>query len=153
MQLCLNVQLPPEFGGLSGEALYIDTEDNIRPERLCSMADYCLKNCKELSQTFSVDKLISRIHLRTCNKDAQDLVEIITNQIEPFIEQNPKIRLVVIDSIAYHFRYDYRGDARDYELAQIAHKLKQLAHSKKIAVSFNLLKLFWVMLTIMKTII
>jgi hypothetical protein len=25
MQLCINVQLPPEFGGLAGEAIYIGT--------------------------------------------------------------------------------------------------------------------------------
>ncbi|MCK4238931.1 MAG: hypothetical protein KAX33_07415, partial [Candidatus Lokiarchaeota archaeon] len=33
-QLCVNVQLPEEKGGLSGKALYIDTEGTFRPERI-----------------------------------------------------------------------------------------------------------------------
>jgi DNA repair protein RadA len=39
-QLCVNVQLPVERGGLSGEALYIDTENTFRPERIIKMAQH-----------------------------------------------------------------------------------------------------------------
>jgi len=38
-QLCVNVQLPKEDGGLSGCALYIDTEGTFRPERIIQMAE------------------------------------------------------------------------------------------------------------------
>jgi DNA repair protein RadA len=34
----VNVQLPPERGGLSGAALYIDTENTFRTERIVQMA-------------------------------------------------------------------------------------------------------------------
>ena len=37
-QLCVNVQLPPERGGLNGAALYIDTENTFRTERIVQMA-------------------------------------------------------------------------------------------------------------------
>jgi DNA repair protein RadA len=37
-QLCVNVQLPPERGGLSGAALYIDTENTFRTERIVQMS-------------------------------------------------------------------------------------------------------------------
>ncbi|MGW8289557.1 MAG: helix-hairpin-helix domain-containing protein, partial [Candidatus Bathyarchaeia archaeon] len=37
-QLCVNVQLPPEEGGLRGAALYIDTENTFRTERIFQMA-------------------------------------------------------------------------------------------------------------------
>ena len=33
MQLALDVQLPPEFGGLGGQALYLDTEGSLTLER------------------------------------------------------------------------------------------------------------------------
>ena len=33
-QLCVNVQLPPERGGLNGAALYVDTENTFRLERI-----------------------------------------------------------------------------------------------------------------------
>ncbi|MEM0309217.1 MAG: helix-hairpin-helix domain-containing protein, partial [Thermofilaceae archaeon] len=39
-QLAVMVQLPRERGGLSGRALYIDTEGTFRPERIISMARY-----------------------------------------------------------------------------------------------------------------
>jgi DNA repair protein RadA len=37
-QLCVNVQLPSEQGGLGGAALYIDTENTFRTERIFQMA-------------------------------------------------------------------------------------------------------------------
>ena len=39
-QLCVNVQLPVERGGLEGGALYIDTENTFRLERISQMARY-----------------------------------------------------------------------------------------------------------------
>jgi DNA repair protein RadA len=130
----------PSNVGLSAEGLYIDTEKSFRPERIESMALNALKRYKDLNPNVSVDYLKSRVHLKECFDDAKQLLQMIDQQIEPFIEMNPKIRLIVIDSIAQHFRYDYKGKdyERDYELAQIAYKLKHLALSKKIAVSFDL---------------
>ncbi len=37
-QLCVNVQLPLEQDGLGGKAIYIDTENTFRPERVAQMA-------------------------------------------------------------------------------------------------------------------
>lgn len=36
-QLAVNVQLPEEHGGLHGSAIFIDTEDTFRPERIAGM--------------------------------------------------------------------------------------------------------------------
>ena len=36
-QMAVNVQLPEEEGGLSGSAIYIDTENTFRPERIEQM--------------------------------------------------------------------------------------------------------------------
>ena len=38
-QLCVNVQLPYEEGGLNGSALYIDTEGTFRPERIIQISE------------------------------------------------------------------------------------------------------------------
>ena len=38
-QLVVNVQLPPEEGGLNGSAIMIDTENTFRPERIKDMAE------------------------------------------------------------------------------------------------------------------
>ena len=37
-QLCMNVQIPKELGGVDGEALYIDTHGDFAVERLTEMA-------------------------------------------------------------------------------------------------------------------
>ena len=37
-QMCVNVQLPRDVGGLQGRAIFIDTEDSFRPERIAGMA-------------------------------------------------------------------------------------------------------------------
>jgi DNA repair protein RadA len=39
-QLCVNVQLPIERGGLNGAALYVDTENTFRLERIAQMAKF-----------------------------------------------------------------------------------------------------------------
>ena len=39
-QLCINVQLPPEKGGLNGGVLYVDTENTFRLERIIQMAKH-----------------------------------------------------------------------------------------------------------------
>jgi DNA repair protein RadA len=47
-QLCVNVQLPPERGGLSGGALYVDTENTFRLERIIQMAKHLGLDLKKL---------------------------------------------------------------------------------------------------------
>ena len=39
-QLCVNVQLPPEKGGLCGGALYLDTETTFKLERIVQMSQH-----------------------------------------------------------------------------------------------------------------
>ena len=39
-QLCVNVQLEEDGGGLEGGALYIDSEGTFRPERIIQMAEF-----------------------------------------------------------------------------------------------------------------
>ena len=38
-ELAVTVQLPPEKGGLSGDCVFIDTENTFRPERIKQIAD------------------------------------------------------------------------------------------------------------------
>jgi DNA repair protein RadA len=41
MQLSVNVQLPVVFGGIDGDAVYVDTEGSFAPSRTLQMAE-CL---------------------------------------------------------------------------------------------------------------
>lgn len=96
-QLCVNVQLPKEKGGLEGRALYIDTEGTFRPERIIQMSEGLDLDYKEVLKNI--------IYGRAYNSDHQILlVKEATNLIK---EKN--IKLIVIDSLIGHFRSEYIG--------------------------------------------
>ncbi len=96
-QLCVNVQLPYEEGGLEGNALYVDTEATFRPERIIQMAD-----AKNLDYNKTLRNIIVG---RAYNSDHQVL--LIKEATKIIKEKN--IKLVVVDSIIGHFRSEYIG--------------------------------------------
>ena len=96
-QLCVNVQLPYDEGGLEGNALYIDTEATFRPERIIQMAEG-----KDLDH----NNVLKNITVgRAYNSDHQIL--LIQEAAKIIKEKN--IKLVVVDSIIGHFRSEYVG--------------------------------------------
>lgn len=96
-QLCVNVQLDYNQGGLEGNALYIDTEGTFRPERIIQMAyEYDL----EINQT-----LKNIILGRAYNSDHQ----MILTKDAPKIIEEKNIKLVIVDSLISHFRSEYIG--------------------------------------------
>lgn len=96
-QLCVNVQLPVEEGGLDGHALYIDTENTFRPERIIQMAE---------AKGMDPEEVLSRIHVaRAFNSNHQMmLVEKAADVCKEF-----PIRLIVVDSLTAHFRAEFVG--------------------------------------------
>ncbi len=96
-QLCVNVQLPYEEGGLEGNALYIDTEATFRPERIIQMAD---------AKDLDYNKVLKNIIVgRAYNSDHQVL---LVQEASKIIKEK-NIKLVVVDSIIGHFRSEYIG--------------------------------------------
>lgn len=51
MQLAVDVQIPECFGGVEGEAVYIDTEGSFLAERLADIAEVTVKHCQRLDTT------------------------------------------------------------------------------------------------------
>ncbi|MHA1914602.1 MAG: DNA repair and recombination protein RadA [Promethearchaeota archaeon] len=96
-QLCVNVQLPKEKGGLGGNALYIDTEGTFRPERIIQMSEGL-----DLDYNTILKKIIFG---RAYNSDHQVL--LIKEAANIIREKN--IKLIVIDSLIGHFRSEYIG--------------------------------------------
>ena len=96
-QLCVNVQLPREKGGLEGRALYIDTEGTFRPERIIQMAE---------ALDLDYDKVLKNIIFgRAYNSDHQILLAKEAGNI--IKEKN--VKLIVVDSLIGHFRSEYIG--------------------------------------------
>jgi DNA repair protein RadA len=96
-QLCVNVQLKQEEGGLDGGALYIDTEGTFRPERIIQMAE-----AKDMDYTKALQKIVVG---RAYNSDHQI---ILIKEASKIIEEKD-IKLVIVDSLIGHFRSEYVG--------------------------------------------
>jgi len=96
-QLCVNVQLPYDEGGLEGNALYIDTEATFRPERIIQMAEAKDLDHHKTLKNITVGRAYNSDHQVLLIKEATKIVK----------EKN--IKLVVVDSIIGHFRSEYIG--------------------------------------------
>lgn len=118
-QLCVNVQLPKEQGGLEGEAVYVDTENTFRPERIVQMA-----KALNLEQ----EKVLQKIHVaRAFNSNHQML---LVDTAKEKARELP-VRLFVVDSLTAHFRAEYLGRGalanRQQKLNKYMHELQRFA--------------------------
>ncbi|BDC19256.1 DNA repair and recombination protein RadA [Acidianus sp. HS-5] len=126
-QISVNVQLPPEKGGLSGKAVYIDTEGTFRWERIESMA-----KAAGLDPDTAMDNIY---YMRAINSDHQIA---IGDDLQEFIAKNPSVKVVIVDSVTSHFRAEYTGRenlaARQQKLNKHLHQLTRLAEIYDLAV-------------------
>ena len=125
-QLAINVQLPPEKGGLGGKAIFIDTEQTFRPERLMQMAEAMGMDPQEA--------LKNVLMARAYNSDHQ---MVLVEKAEEFIKSN-NVKLLIVDSLTSTFRSDYTGRGtlanRQQKLNRHLHKLQKLADVYNLAV-------------------
>ena len=120
-QACVNVQLPPEKGGLDGGALYIDTENTFRPERIVQMAKF---------RGLDPQKVLKNIIWAEAYTSDHQM--FLLENADRIIKEN-NIRLIVVDSLTAHFRSEYIGREnlalRQQKLNQHMHKLIRLARA------------------------
>ena len=125
-QLAVNVQLPVEKGGLDGAALYIDTENTFRPERIVQMAEGIGLNPDQALKNIYVARAYNSDHQMLLAQKARELIE------------EKGIRLLVVDSLTAHFRAEYVGRGklaeRQQKLNRHMHELQQLADTYNLAV-------------------
>jgi len=125
-QLAVAVQLPKEKGGLEGKAIFIDSEQTFRPDRIESMA---------AALGLDVEKALRNIFAaRSYNSDHQVL---LAQKAEELCKKE-NIRLVIVDSVTASFRSDYTGRGtladRQQKLNRHLHDLQRLADVYNIAV-------------------
>lgn len=125
-QLCVNVQLPLEKGGLEKKAIYIDTENTFRPERIIQMA-------KPLG--LNTDEVLGNI--RVARAYTSDDQVFYTQKIGEMV-QDGSICLVVVDSLTSQFRADYTGRGmladRQQKLNRHLHDLQRMSDIHNVAV-------------------
>jgi len=120
-QMCVNVQLPIERGGLNGGALYIDTENTFRTERIVQMAQHLGLN---------PDDIIKRIVFAEAYTSDHQM--FLLENADKIVKDN-NIRLIVVDSLTAHFRSEYLGREmlaeRQQKLNKHMHRLIRLARA------------------------
>jgi len=158
IQLCVDVALPKQFGGVCGEALYIDTEGSFVPERALDMADALVNHVTKSSQSssnrsagkpgriiperFNEENILDGIHVFRVHDEASLVATI--QSLPGFIRSRENrsdditgVKLVVVDSIAFHYRSigpNTNYKARTQSLMKIAAFLSDLATTFDLAV-------------------
>ncbi|WP_327053249.1 DNA repair and recombination protein RadA [Halomicrococcus gelatinilyticus] len=141
-QLVVNVQLPPEQGGLGGAAMFIDSEDTFRPERVddmvrglpdeaiqAAMDDREIEGSPDDEEAMEelVDDFLDKIHVaKAFNSNHQMLLAEKAQELaNEHDESEWPIRLLCVDSLTAHFRAEYVGRG---ELAERQQKLNRHLH-------------------------
>jgi DNA repair protein RadA len=120
-QMCVNVQLPTERGGLDGAALYIDTENTFRTERIFQMSQHMGLNPEEVVRKIVFAEAYTSDHQMFLLENADKIIK------------DNNVRLIVIDSLTAHFRSEYLGREmlaeRQQKLNKHMHRLIRLARA------------------------
>ena len=142
-QLAVTVQLPKEHGGLEGSAIFVDSEDTFRPERIDQMVrghddevladtmasfgmeDASVDSEEDLEEL--VEEFLDRIHVaKAFNSNQQILLAEKAKEIASESQDDEfPVRLLCVDSLTAHFRAEYVGRG---ELAERQQKLNKHLH-------------------------
>jgi len=141
-QMCVNVQLAHEHGGLEGSAVFVDSEDTFRPERIDDMirglddatiADELDRRGiegapgDEDAMEALLEDFLDRIHVaKAFNSNHQILLAEKAKDLASEREDSEfPVRLLCVDSLTAHFRAEYVGRG---ELADRQQKLNKHLH-------------------------
>uniref|UniRef100_A0A0D9YAU9 DNA repair protein RAD51 homolog 3 n=1 Tax=Oryza glumipatula TaxID=40148 RepID=A0A0D9YAU9_9ORYZ len=144
IQLAINVQIPVEYGGLGGKAVYIDTEGSFMVERVYQIAEGCISDILEYfphchdkapagQEKLKPESFLADIYyFRICSYTEQIAV---INYLEKFLGEHKDVRIVIIDSVTFHFRQDFDDMAlRTRVLSGLSLKLMKLSKAYNLAV-------------------
>ncbi len=126
-QLAVNVQLPNDKGGLEGHAIWIDTEGTFRPARIEQLAAAKNLDPREVLQNIKIGRAYSSEHQ-----------VLLVDKIPELVNKDPKIKLIVVDSMMALFRAEYVGRGtladRQQKVNVILHNLQRLADRYNLAI-------------------
>jgi DNA repair protein RadA len=124
--LCVMVQLPKDKGGLNAGAIYVDTENTFRPERIVGIAEARGVDANPVLERITVAKAYNSAHQ-----------ELIVSELGTVIEKE-KTKLVIVDSAVAHFRAEFLGRGtladRQQRLNRFMHTLLRTAEVHNVAV-------------------
>lgn len=126
LQLCVTSQLPTVQGGGEGRALYIDTENTFRGERILAIAERYGLNGPDVLDNIAVARAWNSEHQAKLLTEAAALLA------------SDRYSLLIVDSLTALFRTDYSGrgqlSERQTQLAKFMRNLQRLADEFGVAV-------------------
>ena len=156
IQLAVDTCIPESFGGVDGEVMYIDTEGSFDIQRVIDMSKALLKHLErnlslmakrndpalaemrekqrvELDRVNSLDHILSRIHYCRVHSYSEQIAFV--NTLPALLKKHPSTKLIVLDSVAFHFRHDFENMAKRARLLNAhAQKLNMIASEHELAV-------------------
>jgi DNA repair protein RadA len=124
--LCVTVQMSRDKGGLEAGAVYVDTENTFRPERIFQIAEV-----RGLDPLKTLERIIVA---KAYNSSHQ---ELIVSELGSVVEKIP-IKLVIVDSAVAHYRAEFLGRGtlaeRQQRLNRFMHLLLRTAEARNLAV-------------------
>ncbi|XP_008316086.1 DNA repair protein RAD51 homolog 3 [Cynoglossus semilaevis] len=141
LQVAVDVQIPPCFGGLGGHVIFVDTEGGFLLQRIEDIAAAVVRHCSLLVEddeqregilTFTVETILSNIYVVRCN----DYIEVLAqlHLLPDFLLEHPRTCLLVIDSVACPFRHIEVVSQRTQLLQSLGLQLTNLAIRYNLAV-------------------
>lgn len=145
MQLAIDVQIPECFGGVEGEAVFIDTEGSFMVDRVVDLATACIQHLQLIAgthmeeehpkalQDFTLENILSHIYYFRCRDYTKLLAQVYL--LSDFLSEHSKVRLVIVDGIAFPFRHDLDDlSLRTRLLNGLAQQMISLANNHRLAV-------------------
>ena len=137
--LAVSVQRPVEDGGLGGEVIWIDTENTFRPRRIIQIAmGKGYASTEEDAKRFLDGITIARAYTSAHQEQIlKYLSSHLTEEEAKRQPDQPKPRLIVVDSIGALFRNEYTGRGhladRQQRLGRFMRLLTRVAETYKMA--------------------
>ncbi|KAM5306257.1 DNA repair protein RAD51 homolog 3 isoform 3-T3 [Glossophaga mutica] len=145
MQLAVDVQIPECFGGVEGEAVFIDTEGSFMVDRVIDLATACIQHLQLIAKThmgevhpkalenFTLENILSHIYYFRCRDYTELLAQVYL--LSDFLSEHSKVRLVIVDGIAFPFRHGLDDlSLRTRLLNGLAQQMISLANNHRLAV-------------------
>ena len=134
----MRVQLPREYGGLDGQAVYIDTRGLFDPSRIKEITSKLNRSEKDaLARQYNIASddeeqlttaVLDNIHISSPSSTSEQIfnAEQVYEKAESMASTGDRqIRIVLVDSLTFHFRAEYQGRG---ELAERQQKLNKHLH-------------------------
>lgn len=123
--LCLTVQETEDKDNIS-RALYVDTENTFRPERIASIASARKINPNHALENVIVAKAYNSSHQEVIIQESANIINL------------HNIKIMIVDSIVSHYRAEFLGRSflseRQQRINRLLHILLRIAETCKIAV-------------------